>query len=67
MLQSNDFNVENKERSGTPKKFGDEELEVLLHQDLCLAKSELTESLGGDHTTDFKILKALRMSQKQGH
>ena len=36
-LKNNDFDVEDKERSGTPKKFEDDELEALLHEDSCQA------------------------------
>ena len=32
-LKNNDFDVEDKELSGAPKKFEDEELEALLHED----------------------------------
>ena len=42
-------------------------LEALLHEDSCQVQAELAESLGVDHTTVFKCLKALRMIQKQGH
>ncbi|GBM19407.1 Mariner Mos1 transposase [Araneus ventricosus] len=42
-------------------------LEALLHKDLCQALSELEESLGIDHTTVLKHLKALGMIQKQCH
>ena len=33
------FHVENKERSCAPKKFEDEELEVLLHEESCQAQN----------------------------
>ena len=64
-FENNDFDVEDKERSGAAKRFEDEELEELLHEDLCQA--ELAESLGVDYTTVSKRLKALRMIQKQRH
>lgn len=57
-----DFDVEDKERSGAPKTFEDEELEALLH-----AQAELPESLGVDHTTVSKRLKVLGIIQKQEH
>ncbi|XP_020294528.1 uncharacterized protein LOC109860081 [Pseudomyrmex gracilis] len=56
-----------KERSGPPKKFEDEELEALLHKDSCQTLAELEESLGVDDTTVSKRLKVLGMIQKQGH
>ena len=63
----NDFGVEDKECSGAPKKFEDEELEALLHENSCQVQVEHTELLGVDHTTVLKCLKALEMIQKQGH
>jgi len=65
--KNNDFDVENKERSGAPKKFEDEELEVLLHENSCQTLDELAESLEVDHTIVSKCLKVLGMIQKQGH
>ena len=38
------FDVEDKERSGGPKKFEDPELEAFLHEDACQAQGELAES-----------------------
>lgn len=66
-FKNNDFDVEDKERSGAPKKFEDEELEALLDEDPCQTQNELAESLGVDHTTVAKRLKALGMIQKQGN
>lgn len=34
-FKNNDFDVEDKERSGAPKKFEDEELEALLDENSC--------------------------------
>ena len=34
-FKNNDFDIEDKERSGAPKKFEDVELEALLHKDKC--------------------------------
>ena len=59
--------MEDKERCGAPKKFEDEELEALLHEDSGQTQAELAESLGVDYTTVLKRLKALEMIQKQGH
>lgn len=66
-FKNNDFDIEDKERSGAPKKFDDEELKALLDEDSCQTLSELAESLGVDHTTVSKRLKALGMIQKQQH
>jgi len=64
--KNNDFDVEDKELwIRISKKFEDEELEALLHEDSCQTLAKLAE--GVDHTTISKRLKALRMIQKQGH
>jgi len=44
-----------------PKKFQDEELEAIFHEDACQTLAELAESLGIDHTTVSKRLKILGM------
>jgi len=41
---NNDFDVENKDHSGVPKKFKDEELKALLHEDSCQTLAELAKS-----------------------
>ena len=66
-FESNDFDIDNKERHGAPKKFEDEEMEAFFHEDSCQALAELAESTGIDPTTVSKRLKASRMIQKQGH
>ena len=40
-VSGGDFDTEDKERSGPPKKFEDEELEALLDQDPCQTQEEL--------------------------
>ena len=44
-FKDGDFSVEDKPRSGQPKKFEDKELEALLEEDQS-QKEELAESLG---------------------
>jgi len=44
-FKDGDFSVENKPRSGQPKKFEDKELETLLEEDQSQTQEELTESL----------------------
>jgi len=41
-----DFSIEDKPRSGQPKKFGDKELKALLEEDQSQTQEELAESLG---------------------
>ena len=45
-FKNGDFSVEDKPRSGQPKKFEDKELEALLEEDQSQTQEELTESLG---------------------
>lgn len=66
-FKSNDFDTEDKERSGGPKKFEDEELEELLREDSCQTLQELADSLNVDQSTVSKRLKTFGMIQKQGN
>jgi len=45
-LKDGDFSVEDKPRSGQPKKFEDKELKALLEKDQSQRQEELVESLG---------------------
>ena len=45
-FKDGDFSVENKPRSGQPKKFEDKELEALLEKDQSQMQEELAKSLG---------------------
>ncbi|KAG5323182.1 MOS1T transposase, partial [Pseudoatta argentina] len=66
-FKNNDFQLEDKERSGAPKKFQDKELEQLLDEDPSQTLSELGKILQVDESTVLKRLKGLGMIQKQGH
>lgn len=66
-FKNNDFEIEDKDRSGAPKKFEDEKLEELLDQDRCQTLAELGKTLQVDESTVSKRLKVLGMIQKQGH
>lgn len=66
-FKSGDFDVDDKERPGQPKKFEDDELEALLDKDSCQTQAELAESLEVDLATISRRLKALEMIQKQGN
>jgi len=52
--KNNDFNVEDKERSGAPKKFDNEELEALINEDSYQTLAELAKPLGVDPTAVSK-------------
>lgn len=47
-FEDNDFDVNDKERPGQPKKFEDEELEALLEEYPCKMLKELSEILNVD-------------------
>lgn len=66
-FKNGDFDTDDKERPGQPKKFEDEELEALLNEDSCQTLQELSESLGVDLSTVGKRIKAMGMIHKQGH
>ncbi|KAG5317534.1 MOS1T transposase, partial [Pseudoatta argentina] len=66
-FKNNDFELEDKERSGAPKTFQDKELEQLLDEDPSQTLSELGKILQVDESTVSKRLKGLGMIQKQGH
>lgn len=66
-FKNNDFDLEDKQRSGAPKKFEDEKLEELLDQDRCQTLTEIGNTLQVDESTVSKRLKQLGMIQKQGH
>ncbi|KAG5324069.1 MOS1T transposase, partial [Pseudoatta argentina] len=66
-FKNNDFQLEDKERSGASKKFQDKELEQLLDEDPSQTLSELGKILQVDESTVSKRLKGLGMIQKQGH
>ncbi|KAG5315316.1 MOS1T transposase, partial [Pseudoatta argentina] len=66
-FKNNYFELEDKERSGAPKKFQDNELEQLLDEDPSQTLSELGKILQVDESTVSKRVKGLGMIQKQGH
>ena len=45
-FKDGDFSVEDKPRSGQPKKFEKKELEALLEEDQSQTQEELAETLG---------------------
>ena len=58
-FKNNDFVLEDKERSGAPKKFEDKELEELLDEDPSQTLAELGKILQVDESTVSKRLKVL--------
>ena len=66
-FKNNVFKLEDKERSGAPKKCTDKELEEILKEDRSQTLAELGKTLQVDYSTVSKRLKVLGMIQKQGH
>ena len=62
-----DFKLEDKERSGAPKKFEHKQLEEILDEDRFQTRAELGKTYQIDKSTISKRLKVLGMIQKQGH
>lgn len=66
-FKNGDFDFNDAERPGAPKKFEDEELEAILDEDPCQTQEELAETLGVTQQTISYRLKQLGMIQKQGN
>ena len=68
-FKNNGFKLEEKKRSGAPKKFEDKdkELEEILDEGRSQTLAELGKILQVDESTVSKRLKVLGMIQKQGH
>jgi histone-lysine N-methyltransferase SETMAR len=66
-FRNGDFDVDDKERPGHPKKFEDEQLEALLEEDVCQTQEELAKSLGVTQQAISLRLKAAGFIQKQGN
>lgn len=65
-FKSGDFNVKDKERSGQPKKFEDEELQALLDENSAQSLKELSEALNVGQTTVYDRLHAMGKVPKDG-
>jgi histone-lysine N-methyltransferase SETMAR len=66
-FKDGDFDVEDKDRPGQPKKFEDAELEQLLDEDSCQTQKELADTLGVTQQAISVRLIALRFIQKLGN
>jgi len=63
-FEDGNFSVEDKPRSGQPKKFEDKELEALLEEDQSQTQEELAESLGITQQAVVR-LRAMGMKNKE--
>lgn len=63
-FKKGDFDVEDKPRSGQPKKFEDAELKALLEQDPSQTQEQLAETLGVTQAAVSKRLITLGLLQK---
>ena len=66
-FRNGDYDVNDKERSGAPKKFEDKELETLLDEDPRQTLKELSQSLNVDESTVSKRLKVIGMIHQQDY
>jgi len=66
-FKSGNFDLEDQERAGCPKKFEDAELQALLDVDPCQTQEELALSLEVTQQNISLRLKAMGMIQKEGH
>ena len=66
-FNSGDFDVRDKEREGTSKKFEDAELQALLEEDSCLSLDRLAKEFNVVRSTVGKRLHAMGMVQKEGN
>ena len=60
-----DFDAEDKERSGRPRAFGDEELQALVNEDPCQTQKQLTEALNCAQSVISDRLKILGKVYKE--
>ena len=65
-FKSNDFDVNNKDREGFPKKFEDEEFQVLLDKDSTQTQKQLAASLNITRQAVSHHLHAMGKIQKEG-
>lgn len=65
-FKNGDYNIEDKERPGRPKKFEDSELEALLDEDPCQTLEELSASLNVGVTTVWDRIQKMGIIQKHG-
>lgn len=65
-FKTGDFDVCDKERSGQPKKFQDEELEALLKENSAQTEKELAKQLHVTQAAISKRLHAMKMILKEG-
>ena len=61
-IKNNDSKLEDKERSGAPKKIEDKQLEEILDEDRSQTLAELGKTLQVDESTVSKRLKVLGMT-----
>lgn len=65
-FKGNDFDLNDKERPGQPKKFEDEELQALLDEDNTQTEKQLAAALNVDESTVSRHLHAMGKIQKEG-
>ena len=67
-FKSGTFDLKGEQHAGAPKKFEDEELELVLPEDASQRrKEELTKTLEVTHEAIFRRLKVMGMIRKLGN
>ena len=64
-FRSGDYDIHDKERSGQPKKFNDEQFEALLKESLTQTLKKLAEQLEVDKSTISRRLHIMGKIQKE--
>lgn len=62
-FKNGDFDVGDKERTGKPKKFDDQELKTLLDDESCHTQEELAKALNVSRSAVSRRLKRMGMIQ----
>lgn len=66
-FKKGDFNIEDKKRVGRPKKFKDEELNLLLNTDSRQSKQKIARTLGVSRRSISRRLQTLKLNRKAGN
>lgn len=64
-FKQSDFNTDDRERSGQPKKVEDGKLKTLIDQDPCQTQLRLAKSLNVSRSTISRHLKKLQVSREK--
>ena len=66
-FKNHNFDLEDNECEGALKRFKDEDLEAILHEDLCQSETQLAEALNATQQCISKQLHRIGMVHKKGN